>query len=186
MKYNILVTLSLVFVVRTASLKEGLVDTSTTSNNTNSRTSRARDSLLRTRWEANTGLVVVRRVSNDGGIVARCTGERTPVADLLLDVADDRSFRKLANGEDVADGQSSLLSAVDKSTSMHALGCDERLAAKLVPVRIAEDDTGKGGTTTRVVNNLFHDAANVAIPLRIVEVAELGGCLVVMSVSFEL
>lgn len=140
------VTLSLEFVVSTASLEQGLVDPSTTSDDTNSRTSVTRHGLLGTGGEADTGLVVVGGVANDGGVVSGCAGEGTTVAGLLLDVADDGTLRALAHGEDVADVQGSFFAAVDECAGVHAFGGDEGLLAQLVAVWVTEDDTGEGGT----------------------------------------
>lgn len=134
-------------MVRTASLQQRLVDTSTTSNNTDGSTGRARDGLLRARGETDTGLVVVGGVADNGSVVSRCPGEGTSVANLLLNVADDGTFRALADGEDVADDQAGLFAAVDEGAGVHAFGGDESLLAELVPVGVAEDDTGEGSTT---------------------------------------
>ena len=42
---------------------------------------------------------------HDGGVVARRTGNRSTVADFLLDVAHDGTFGHLADGEAVANSQ---------------------------------------------------------------------------------
>ena len=86
-------------------------------------------------------------MANDGRVVAGSTGERTAVADLLLDVADDRTLRKLADGDDVADRELGFFAAVDESAGVEALGGDEGLLAELVAVGVTEDDTGEGSTT---------------------------------------
>jgi hypothetical protein len=88
-------------------------------------------------------------VADDGGVVARCAGERTTVANLLLDVADDRTLRALRKGEDVANGERGPLAGVNERSSVETLGRDEGLGAELVAVRVAEDDAGKGSTTER-------------------------------------
>lgn len=186
MQINALVALSLEFVVRTTSLEEGLVDASSTSDDTNSRTGRARYSLLRTRRETDPRLVVFRRMSNNSRVVARSTRKRTAIADLLLDVAHDRPFGELRERKDVADGERGLLAAVDKRAGVHPLRGDECLRAELVPVGITEDDAGEGSTATWVVDDVFHDTADVAVTLREVEVAQLGGRLALMGVRLEL
>lgn len=86
-------------------------------------------------------------MTNDGGIVARGAGEGTTVADFLLNIADDSTFRALGNGEDIADGKGSLLAAVDEGTGVEALGGDESLLAEFVAVGVTENDAGKGSTT---------------------------------------
>ena len=101
---NVLVTLGLEFVVCTTSLEQRLVDPSSSGNNADSGTSSSGNSLLGTTGQTDAGLVVVRRVSDDGGVVSRCAGKSTTIADLLLNVADDGTFRALADGDDVSDG----------------------------------------------------------------------------------
>lgn len=130
------------------SLEEGLVDTATTSGDTDGSTGSGGDGLLRARGETDAGLAVL-VVADDGGVVARGTGERSTVTNLLLDVEDDGTLRALANGEDVADGKGGLLTGVDERAGRDALGSDESLLAELVAVGVAEDDGGEGSTTER-------------------------------------
>jgi hypothetical protein len=155
MSTNELVTLGPELVECTTSLEQRLVDTSTTSNDADSGTSTARDRLLGTRWETDTCLSILRRMADDGGVVARSAGECSSVSNLLLDVADDRTLRALREREDVANGERSTLAGVDKSTSVEALGGDEGLGAKLVAVRVAEDDAGERGATMRELDYGF-------------------------------
>jgi len=179
------VTLGLELVECTTGLEEGLVDPSTTGNDANGSTGTARDGLLGTRRKTNAGLVVIGRVSNDGGVVAGSAGKSTTVADLLLNVADDGTFRALAHGEDVSDGESSLLSAIDEGTGVKALSGNESLLAELVAVGIPENNTGEGGTTTSIVDDLLHNSADVTVTLSKIEVTETGGILVVVGVGGE-
>ena len=86
-------------------------------------------------------------MSNDGSVVSRCLGKRSSVTDLLLDVADDCSFRALRDGENVSDVQSSLLSTVDERSGSDTLGSDESLLSELVPVWVSEDDDGERSST---------------------------------------
>lgn len=179
------VTLSPVFVVSTTGLEQRLVDTSTTSDDSNSRPRTAADGLLRTRWQPDPGLVVVGAVSNDGSVVAGSPGEGATVTDLLLDVADDGTLGALADGEDVSDGESRLFAAVDEGAGVHALGGDESLLAELEAVGVTEDDTGEGSTTSSVVNDLLYDSTNISVTLSEIEGTELCGVLVVVGVRFE-
>ena len=59
-------------------------------------------------------------MANNSGIVARCSCKGTAVADLLLDVADNRTFGALGNGKNVAYGEGGLLAAVDEGSCMEA------------------------------------------------------------------
>ena len=137
-------------MVCTPSLEQRLIDTSTTSNNTNSRTCAARHRLLRPTRQTNTSLVVFRRVTDDGGVVPRCASESTAVTDFLFYVADDGTFGALADGEDVADGECGFLTGVDEGTGVQTFGCDECFFPEFVAVGITENDTGKGSTTERL------------------------------------
>lgn len=141
-----LVTLSLELIVCATSLEERLVDPSSTSNNSDGSTGTTRDGLLGTRGKTNAGLVVIGGVSNDSGVVARGASKSTTVTDLLLNVADNGTFRALAHGEDVSDSEGSLLSAVNEGAGMEALSGNESLLTELVTVGVTENDTGEGGT----------------------------------------
>ena len=136
-------------MVCATSLEQRLVDTSTTGDDTDGGTAAARDGLLRAGGETDAGLVLVGRVADDGRVVAGSAGERATVTNLLLDVADNGTLRALANGEDVANSELSLLASVDEGTSVKTLSRDEGPLAELVTVGVAEDDTGKGSTTAR-------------------------------------
>jgi hypothetical protein len=179
------VALGLVLVERTTSLKQWLVDTSTTGDDTDGRTAATSHGLLRTGWEADAGLALVGGVADDGSVVAGCPSERTAVADLLLNVANDGTLRALRDGEDVADGENGLLAAVDKGTGVETLGRDKCLLAELVAVGVTEDDTGEGSTTASIVDDLLHNTPDVTVALREVERTELGRRLVVVGVRLE-
>lgn len=142
-----LVTLGLVLVEGPACLQERLVDPSTTSDNTNGSPSTTADSLLRARGQPDAGLVLLRGVSNNGGVVAGGAGESATVTNLLLNVTDDGTFGEGRDGKDVADREGGLLSAVDVGTGVETLSGDESLLAELVAVGVAENDTGEGSTT---------------------------------------
>jgi hypothetical protein len=127
-------------------------------------------------------------MANNGSVGPGCPGESTTVADLLLDAADDCSFRELAHGENISNAESSLLAAVDEGTGVKTLSGDEGFFAEFVAVWIAEDDTGKRSTSAgsthfsdpflpntqqdvpaRVVDDLLNNTANIAVPFGKVE-----------------
>lgn len=135
--------LSPVFVVRTTCFEQRLVDTTATGNDADRRARTRRDSLLCTAGETNTGFVVLGGVTNDGGVVTRCTCERTTVADFLLDVADDGTFGALADRKDISNGESGLLAAVNEGAGVETLSSDESFLAKFVTIRVTEDNTCK-------------------------------------------
>jgi len=179
------VTLGPVLVERTTSFQEGLVNPSSTSNDTNGSPSVAANSLLCARWETDSGLVVIRGVTDDGGIVAGSAGKGTAVTDFLLDVADNGTLGKSGDGEDIADGESSLLSAVHKCTGVEALSRDEGLLTELVAVGVTENDAGKGSTTAGIMDDVLYNTPDVAIALCEVERAQTSRVLVQVRVRFE-
>jgi hypothetical protein len=154
-----------------------LVGSSTSSNDTDHSTDAARDNLLGAGWELDTGLALIWVVPNDGDIVSGSTSKGTTVANLLLDVGDNGTFRDLADWENVSDGQSSVLPSVDELAGVHALVGDESLGMELESVWVAKDDLGKWCTTSWVVNDIFYDATNVSMTLSIIEVSELSWSL---------
>ena len=126
---------------------------------------------LGSRWETDSGLSVL-TVTDDGGVVTRSPGERSSVSDLLLDVADNGSFRALRDREDVSDVKGGLLSAVDERSGGDSLGGDEGLLAELVSVRVTEDNGSEGSTTrglvgglTGVTTSLLHPAKFPLAPI---------------------
>jgi hypothetical protein len=134
-------------VICSASFEQRLVDTPTTSNNTDNSACTARDSFLCAGWKTDACFVLIGRVTNDGGIVSRGTRECTTVAKFLLNVADNGTFRTCRDREDIANSKLSLLSCIYKGTRVKALCCDKGLLSKLVTVGVTENDTGKWGTT---------------------------------------
>jgi len=179
------VPLSFVFVVRTSSLEEGLVDPPASRHNPNSCPCAARNGFLRPTRQTYAGLVLIRRVPNDGCVVPGRPCESATVADLLLDVADDGTFWELADGDDVADSEGCFFAAVDEGAGVEALGCDEGFLAEFVAVGVAEDDAGEGCAAAGVVDDVFDDSADVAVGFCVVECAEAGGGFVEMGVGFE-
>ena len=163
------VALRLVLVVCTTSLHYWLVNTTATGDDADHGTAVGGQDLLCARGELDTGDTLVVVVSYDGGIVARGASKGTTVTGLFLDVAYNGTLGEGLQRQDVAHGQGCLGSTIHKLSRVHALGSDEsgNVAAKLVG--ILEFHLGQGSTTTRVMDDLTDDTANVAITLGIVE-----------------
>ena len=164
-------------VLGARSLEQGLVGTATTGDDTNHTTGSALDDLLGTGGELDTGLAIL-VVANDGNVVTGGTAKSTTVTGLLLDVGDDGTLGHGGEGEDVADGQGSVLSGVDELASVHALVGDESLVDHLELVGVAELDLGEGSTTAGIVDDLLHNTTDVSMALSVVKGTELGGGLV--------
>jgi hypothetical protein len=113
-KKNEQVSGSTYFMLGSRGLEERLVCSSTTGNNADHTTRRAGKNLLGTRWELDTGLALIRVVANDSHVVAGGTAERTTVTRLVFDVRKDGTFGDRGEREDVADGESGVLSGVDE------------------------------------------------------------------------
>merc|ERR1719352_1080651 len=155
------VPLHSVLVVGSASLEDWLVNPSTSSNTSNHGTVGRGDNLLRAGWQLDPGPLGVRVVGDDGGVVAGGPGKLATVASLLLQVAHDSSLGHVADGHDVADGEVSLLAAVDKLSSVHAFSGDEELLLHLVAVWVPEVSPSQGSATARVVDDLLDHSLDV-------------------------
>jgi hypothetical protein len=178
------VTLNSVLVEGTTSLQEGLVNTTTTSNDTDNGTRGRGDDLLGTRGKTDTGLTII-TMTNNGSIVTRGTGNGSTVTNLLFDVTDNGTFGHGSQRQDVTNVQRGLLTGIDELTSVHTFSGNEGLGAELVLVRVTEDNLGKGSTTSRIVNNLLDNTANVTMTFGKVENSKLGGTLTANGVRFE-
>ena len=128
------IPLNLVLMHSTRSLKERLVGSSTTSNDTNHTTGSGGNNLLSTRGESDTGLPFIRRVSDDGDVVAGGPSERTTVSGFLLNVGGNGTFRHRSKREDVSDAKRGLLSGVDKLTGVHSLVGNKTIP----PIRVSD------------------------------------------------
>lgn len=171
------VSLDLVLVEGSASLKEGLVNTTTTGNNTNDTTGVGRNNLLGTRGKLQSSLALISIVANNDNVVTRGSAEGTTVTRLLLNVGEDGTLRNRAQRKNVTNVKGGLSTGVDELASVDTLIGNEGLLTELVLVRVAEDNLGKRSTSTRVVNNLLNDTADVALTLNVVELSELSSTL---------
>jgi len=179
------VTLDLVLVVGATGLQHGLVDTSTTGDDADGSPVGGGDDLLGAGRQLYPGLLGVRIVGDDGGVVSRSTGDTAAVSGLLLQVGDDGTFGHLSDWHHVAHSQLGLLSAVDELSSVHTFGGNEQLLPGLVAVGVTEVDDGQGGATTGVVDDVLYDTLDVAITLGVVDRTELGSALAVLNVGLE-
>lgn len=97
------VLLGLVLEVGTTSFEDGLVDPATTGNNAHHGARVGGDGLLGTRRKLDSGDTLVGVVRDEGGVVARGTGEGAAITRPGLDIANDGTLGHLAYGENVAD-----------------------------------------------------------------------------------
>lgn len=117
-------------------------------------------------------------MSDDSNVVSGCASKSSTVTWVLLDVGDDGSFWDGSKGKDVADSQVGVLSGVDELTGVHALVGDESLGVQLESVGVAELNSCKRSSTSRVMDDGLHYTANVTVTLSIIEGSELCWVLV--------
>ena len=178
-------TLCLVLPVGVTGLKQRLLGTSTTGDDTNHGTAGRAEGLLGTRGQLHASLALIGVVADDGGVVAASTSKVSTVTGLLLNVADDGTFRHLTDGENVADGQSSTLAAVDELAGVETLRGDEEAADSAEAVGVTELDASERSTTSGIVDDLTDNTLHVTVTLSIINGAELCRTLPVGGVSLE-
>jgi len=169
------VTLNLVLVVRSASLQQRLLGTTTTSDLANHSTAGGGNDLLGTGRELDTGDTGINVVCDDDAEATGGTGKSATVSNFLLDVADKSTLGHDFERKHVADGKVCLLTAVQELTGVHAFGSDEEGLLLPVPQRVAEAHLGKRSTTAGVVNNFGDNSLHVTIALGKVLLAQLSG-----------
>ncbi|KAH3670706.1 hypothetical protein OGAPHI_001221 [Ogataea philodendri] len=179
------VSLDLVFVESSTSLKQWLVNSSSSSNNTNNSTSVRRNDLLSTRWQLDSGLVLVWVVSDDNHVVTRSSSQSTSVTNLLFNVGNNRTFWQRSQWQNVTNVQRSLLTSVNKLSRVHTLVGNEGLLSKLVLVWVSEGNLGQWSSTTWVVQDLLHNTSDVSVLLGVVQGSQLGSTLSQSGVRSE-
>lgn len=177
-----LVTLDAVLVEGSTGLEEGLVHAATTGDEADHGAACRGEDLLVAGGEGDLGLAVVEVVDLDGAVLTRGLGDLTAVTGGLLKAAHNGTLGHGAEGEDVTDIHLCLSTSVDELTGVGTLGGDHKLLVLLELVRVAEGNDGKGGTTTRVVDDVLHDTLEVAMALAVVVHAELCGTLASVGV----
>ena len=165
-------------------LEQRLVNSTTTSDDTDGGSGVGSDSLLGSGRHSQSGLAVV-GVTDDGGVVTRGSGQRSSVSNLLLDVADDGTFGAGRDRQDVTDVEGGLLSAVDERSGGKTFGGDEGLGSLLVSVRVSEENGSQGSTSTSVVDDVLDDTSNVSVSLGEVESPQSSRVLPVVGVGLE-
>ena len=75
-------------------------------------------------------------MGDDGSVITRGSGNTSTISGLFFQAGDNGTFGHLSDGHHVANGQLSLLTAIDELTGVHAFGGNEELLAGLVAIRI--------------------------------------------------
>ena len=92
-----------------------------------------------------------------------------------FDVADQSTFGNSVDGQNIADGELGLRSAVHILSGVHTFGGEVKFFDGFVAVRVAELDSGKGSTSSRIVKDFSDDTTNVAVAFGVIESSESGG-----------
>mmetsp|Transcript_11373 Transcript_11373/g.25320 ORF Transcript_11373/g.25320 Transcript_11373/m.25320 type:complete len:211 (-) Transcript_11373:42-674(-) len=179
------VALDGILVVGGSSLEQRLIRSAASSNNTNLGTHIRGHSFLSATWHAQTGGSLIFVMSHHNSVGSRSAGNSTTISLSGLDVADNSSLWHGRKRQDIANGQGSLLTAVNELTFVHSFGANHQLIVALETVRVTELDLGNGSTTARVVQNFFNDATNVTMLFGIVQSSKLHGTLASPCVSLE-
>jgi len=179
------VPLDAVLVVGTTSLKERLVETTATGDDTDGGTTGVLDPLLGAGWETELGAGTVDILGDEGAVVAGGAGDDATVTRADLKVGDDGTLREGGHWESVASNELGLLSAVDELTLVETLDGWHELLVELVGTSIVEVNLGEWGATAGVMNDVLDDTLHEAIALAEIENAKLGSSLPVAVVGFE-
>mmetsp|Transcript_5360 Transcript_5360/g.8213 ORF Transcript_5360/g.8213 Transcript_5360/m.8213 type:complete len:216 (+) Transcript_5360:2311-2958(+) len=179
------VTLHGVLVVGTSSLKQRLISTSTSSNNTDLGTDVRLDSLLTSRGKTETGGSLVLIVGDDNSEAAGSTGKSTTITNPGLNVAHNGTLGHTSQRKNISDGQSGLLSAVDELTGVHTLSGNHKLSVPLVTVGVQELDLGNGSTTTGVMHDVLDNTTDVSTTFSVVDGTKLHSSLTGADVRLE-
>jgi hypothetical protein len=168
------VTLDAVLVELITGLEDRLIDSTTTSDQTNSSSALGRDGLTSTRRESDTGLKTVVRVTHDDGRATRSLSKHTTIAMVVLDGRDDGTLGHPVERKNVANSKLSVLAAVDELTSVKSLNSNEQVLDVSVVVRVTEDNLSERSTSARIVHNVSDQTLHVTVTLGVVEGSKLG------------
>merc|ERR1740123_843966 len=179
------VALHAVLVEIPARLQDGLVHAPTSRADTDDGAVLRWDALPGAGRQADARLLAVVRVAHDHARAATCACEATTVGSLLLAHGDDGALRHLAEGQAVPDGELRLGAAIDELARVHALDRHPALLPQLEPVGVAEVDLAHGRAAGGVVHDLLHEALDEAVPLDVVDLADLNRTLAEPSLRRE-
>jgi len=168
------VALSAEAVVRVTSLEDWLLNTTTTTDDTDHRTAAGRDGLLLTARELQASATSIDVVRDDDAVVTASARKCSTIASLCLNVADDATVWDVTEGENVANGKWGLGTAEDGLASEHTLWGNEELLRAAEFVRVTELNTCEWGTAAGFVLNGLHNATHETLTFGVIEDAEFG------------
>jgi hypothetical protein len=174
-----------VFVIGDTGFQDGLLGSSATSDESDHGTGFALDSLSGARGKSDSGLGAIFGVTDDGAVGSGGSGQVSSVGIVGFDVAHQGTFGDLAHGEDVADGESGLFTAVNVLAGVHTFSADEIFCVLLIAISISKADFGDGSSSSAVMDDFFNNTFNITVSFSIVKVSKLRLFHTVMAVSFE-
>ena len=124
-------------------------------------------------------------MADNNGVVAGGSGEDAAIADMVFNVADDRTLGDRSEGQDVANYEGGLLAAVEELPSVKTFRGDEEFRLLLVAEGMAKCNLGKWSAATGIVNNVGDHSLQVAIAFSEIETAEPRRTLAVVGVGLE-
>ena len=86
--------------------------------------------------------IVIGIVTDDNSVITRGPSEYTTVTNMVLNIADNSSFRNRSEWEHVTNNKCGLLTTVNELSSVQTLSCNEQLVLFLVPEGVTESDLG--------------------------------------------
>ena len=172
-------------MVHAAGLEDGLLGSSTSSDDADGGAGVRVDGLSHTRRKSDSGSGSVFRLRNDGGEGTGGTGVLSLITSVLLHVADKSTFGDLLDGKNISDGKRGLGSAVDVLAGVETFGSNVKFSVGSEGVGISELDLGDGGSTAGVVNDFPDNPSNETISFRVIQTAETNFAFTVECSCFE-
>jgi hypothetical protein len=176
--------LSAVLVGNIASLKEWLLEPTTTSDNTDASPAGVSEDNLPAGWELNPSVAIV-CVGDDSAGIARAPAITATITWVMLNIANFGTFWDLADWHDVTDVEGGSWAAGDNLTGVDTFWGDNEGTLEASGLGLLENKLGKWGATAWVVDDVLDDAGDLSRTFSGVNWAELGSALTVVSVSLE-
>jgi len=166
-------------------LKEGLVSSLSAGNDADHASAGSLDGLSDSRWELDSGLLSIFRVTNNNDRGTRSSSEGATVSEFGLEVGDDSAFGHRVNWENIAYLEGCFGSGIDELSSVHSFNSDEIRSTMLVFVLVSENNLGKRSSSARVVYNVLNNALNVPASFGKVQSSESGWGDSVIGITLE-
>mmetsp|Transcript_25594 Transcript_25594/g.39294 ORF Transcript_25594/g.39294 Transcript_25594/m.39294 type:complete len:216 (+) Transcript_25594:242-889(+) len=179
------ITLYSILVVCSSSLEHRFIRSSSSCDNPDLRPHVALHSFLSSRRKTKTSSSLIFIVGHNNRKSTRSTCKSSTITKFGFHVAYNGSFWDLVEREYVSDRERGLLSAVHKLTGVHSFRAQHEFVVALVAVGIQKLDLCNWCATTRIVNDILHNSANITMSFRIVKRSKLHRTLASSGMSLE-